>query len=168
METFERFLCYNLEFNLYTEFVIDMFEKRYLIKSQGKVLLQNLAKGIGLSVYGDKIRKDINKDYRCVTETWMRESFDDRVKEWFPLKNDNLFVKLEEDEGVDDCDKAKPINTMPFHFGSYILSHSKRLVHNVIKQICGFFNNSIYYTDNDSLFVHKKYSSSLVDSGLVG
>ena len=51
----------------------------------------------------------------------MREKFDDRVKVWFPLQNGNLKVKLEDNEGVDDYDKAKSKNTMPFHFGSYIL-----------------------------------------------
>ena len=55
----------------------------------------------------------------------MREKFDDRVKEWFPLKNGNLIVKLEDDEGIDDYDKAKSINTMPCHFVSNISSHSK-------------------------------------------
>ena len=44
LEVFEGFFCHNLEFNPYTEFVTDMFEKRDLLKSQGKDLLQNLAK----------------------------------------------------------------------------------------------------------------------------
>ena len=168
LEVYEGFFCYNLEFNPYTEFVTDMFQKRDLFKSQGKDLLQNLAKKIGLSVYGGNIRKDINEEYKCVTENWMRENFDDRVKEWFPLKNGNLIVKLEDDEGVDDFDKAKSINTMPSHFGSYILSHSKRLMNSVIKQIDGFYNNNIYYTDTDSLYIHKKYWSTLVEKGFVG
>ena len=43
LEVFERFFCYNLEYNPYTEFVIDMFGKRDSFKSQGKDLLQNLA-----------------------------------------------------------------------------------------------------------------------------
>ena len=145
-----------------------MFEKRDLFKSQGKDLLQNIAKKIGLSVYGGNIRKDINEEYKCVTETWMKENFDDRVKEWFPLENGNLIVKLQDDEGVDDYDKAKSVNTMPSHFGSFILSHSKRLMNDVIKQIDGFYNNSIYYTDTDSLYIHKKYWSNLVDNGFVG
>ena len=99
----------------------------------------------------------------------MRENFDDRVKEWFSLKNGNLIVKLEDDEGVDDYDKAKSVNTMPSHFGSYILSHSKRLMNAVFNQIGGFYNNtSIYNTDIDSLYTHKKYWSDLVDNGFVG
>ena len=98
----------------------------------------------------------------------MKENSDDRVKEWFPLKNGNLIVKSEDDEGVDDYDKAKSINTMPSHFGSYILSHSKRLMNYVIEEIDGFYNNNIYYTDTDSLYIHKKYWSTLFEKGYVG
>ena len=57
---------------------------------------------------------------------------------------------------------------MPSHFGIYILSHSKRLIHDVIKQIDGSYKNSVYYTDTDSLYIHKNYWSSLVDNGFVG
>ena len=168
LEIYEGFFCHNLEFNPYTEFVTDMFEKRDMFKSQGKDLLQNLAKKIGLSVYGGNIRKDINEENKCGTENWMREKFDDRVKEWFPLKNGNLIVKLEDDEGVDDFDKAKSINTMPSHFGSYILSHSKRLMNVVFHEIDGFYNNMIYYTDTDSGYIHKKYWNKLDEKGYVG
>ena len=98
----------------------------------------------------------------------MRENFDDRVKEWFPLKNGNLIVKLEDDEGVDDFEKAKSVNTMPSRFGSSISSHSKRLVKDVIKKTNGLYNNSTYYTDTDSLYIHKKYWSTLVEKGCVG
>ena len=44
LEVYEGFFCHNLEFNPYTEFVTDMFQKRDMFKSQGKYLLQNLAK----------------------------------------------------------------------------------------------------------------------------
>ena len=94
LEVFEGFLCHNLEYNLYIEFVPDMLVKRDLYKPQGKDLHQNLAKKIGFSVYGGIIRKDINEEYKCVTENWMTENFDDRVKVWFSLKNSNLIVKL--------------------------------------------------------------------------
>ena len=58
--------------------------------------------------------------------------------------------------------------TMPSHFGSNLLSHRKRLMNEVIKQINGFYNNSIYCTDTDSLYIHKKYWSDLIDKGFVG
>ena len=168
LEVFEGMFSHNLEFNPYTEFVTDMFQKRDLFKSQGKDLLQNLAKKIGLSVYGGNIRIDINEEYKCVTENWMRENFDDRIKEWFPLKNGNFIVKLEDDEGVDDYNKAKSINTMPSHFGSFILSHSKRLMNDVFREIDGFYSNNIYYGDTDSGYIHKKHWSTLVEKGFVG
>ena len=100
----------------------------------------------------------------------MKENFDDRVKEWFPLKNGILIVKLQDDEGVDDFNIAKAINTMPSHFGSNILSHSKRLMNNVIviNQIDGFFTNTIFYRDTDSLYMHKNHWSTLVEKGFVG
>ena len=168
LDIYEGFFCHNLEFNPYTKFVTDMFQKRDMFKSQGKDLLQNLAKKMGLSVYGGNIRKDINEEYKCVTENWMRENFDDRVKEWFPLKNGNFIVKLEDDGGFDDYDKAKSINTMPSHFGSYILSHSKRLMNDVFREIDGFYSNNIYYGDTDSGYIHKKHWSTLVEKGFVG
>ena len=168
LEVFEGFFCQNLEFNPYTELVTDMFEKRDLFKSQGKDLLQNLAKKIGLSVYGGNIRKDINEAYKCVNENWMKEIFDDRVKEWFPLKNGNIIVKLQDDERVDDFHKAKSINTMPSHFGSCILSHSKRLMNDVFREIDGFYSNNIYYGDTDSGQIHKKHWSTLFEKGYVG
>ena len=85
----------------------------------------------------------------------MKENFDNRIKEWFPLKNNNFIVNLENDEGIDDYNKAKSMNTMPSHFGSNILSHTKRIMNDVIKQTDGFYNNNIYYTDTDSLHIHK-------------
>ena len=97
----------------------------------------------------------------------MRENFDDRVKEWFPLKNGNLLNKLEDDESVDDCDKAKLVNTMPSHIGSY-LSHGKRLMNDVFREINGFYRNCIYYGDTDSGYIHKKHWSTLVEKGFVG
>ena len=168
LKVFEGFFCHNLDYNAHIGLVTDMFEKRDLLKLQGKDLLQNLAKKIRLSVYGGEIRKDMNEKYKCVTDSWMRGNFDDRVTERFPLKNVTLIVKLEDDEGVGDYDKGKSVNTMPSHFGSYILSHSTRWMNDVIKQIGGFFINSIYCTDTGSLYMHKIYWSDLVDNGFVG
>ena len=74
LEVFEGFLCHNLESNPDTEFVNDMFEKRVLNRSQGKDLLQDLAKRIGLSIYDGNISKNINEEYKCVTEGWLREN----------------------------------------------------------------------------------------------
>ena len=168
LEVYDGVFCHNLGNNTYTVFVTDMFEKGDKFKSQRRDLLQNLAKNISLSVCGGNIREGINEEYKCVTENWMSENFDDRVKQWFPLKNGNLIIKIEDDEGVDDFDKTQSANTMPFLFRSFILSHSKRLMNDVIRQIDDFYNNSIYYGDTDSVYIHKKYWDDLVDKGFIG
>ena len=148
--------------------LICLKKKRDLFKSQRKGFFQNLAKKIDLSVYGGNIRKDINEENKCVTEHWMKENFDDRVKKTSPLKNGNLIIKLQNDEGADDFDKPRSINTMPSLFGSCILSHSKKVMNEVIKQMGGFCKNSIYYGDTDNMYIHKKYWVDLVDNGFVG
>ena len=60
-----------------------------------------------MSVNGANCRKDKNEYQKSVTDTCMREVFDDVIREWFPSKNGNFIVKLHDDEGGDDYDKAK-------------------------------------------------------------
>ena len=48
--------------------LLKCLKERDFFKSQGKDLLQNLAKKIDLSVYGGNIGKDIKEEYKCVTE----------------------------------------------------------------------------------------------------
>ena len=63
------------------------------------------------------LEKTLTKNINGV-ETWLRDNFDDRVKEGFPMKNGHLIVKLEKDRRIDNYDKAKSVNTMPSRFGS--------------------------------------------------
>ena len=58
---------------------------------------------------------------------------------------------------------------MPSHFfGNYALSHSKRLMNDVFREMDGFYSNNIYYGDTDSGYMHKKHWSTLVEKGFVG
>ena len=59
-------------------------------------------------------------------------------------------------------------NTLPSHSGAFILSNSKRIMNNFIREINGFYNNSIYYGDTDSLYIEKKYWDVLDKAKLVG
>ena len=79
----------------------------------------------------------------------MKENFDVRVKDWFLLKNGNLIVKLEDDEGFDDNGTAKSKNTMPSHIRSLILLHSKRLMNDVFREKDSFYSKKLYYGDTD-------------------
>ena len=81
----------------------------------------------------------------------MRIIFDDWVKDWFAFKNGNLTGRLEDDKFVDDYYNTKSIKAIPSRFCSYILSHTQRLMNDVIKPIDGFNNNGFYYTDSNFL-----------------
>ena len=59
-------------------------------------------------------------------------------------------------------------NTPPAHFGGFILSNSKRNMIEFIREINGFYNNGIYYGDNDSLYKEKKYWDVLDKTKMIG
>ena len=89
----------------------------------------------------------------------MKTEFDDRVKDYCKLANDNYIVKLSLDEGIDKEIEDK--NTMPSQLGASILSNSKRIMNNFVRIIDGFKNNNVYYQDTDSLYIEKKQSNIL-------
>ena len=98
----------------------------------------------------------------------MKTEYDDRVKEYIPLKNGNYLVNVKDHNGVDDNGVSRKVNSQPFQFGSLILSHSKRLMKDVILAVDGFENNKIYYGDTDSVYIHKNDYNMLIEKGLVG
>ena len=117
--------------------------------------MQGLVKLIINSLYGVQLRRDINESYYCISETWMRTEFDENVFDYWKLPNGNYIVKMKKDDGLnDDCDFK---NTLPAVLGSFILSNSKRIMNNFIREINGIYKNSIYHGDTDSLYVEKKY-----------
>ena len=98
----------------------------------------------------------------------MKTEYDDRVKEYIHLKNGKYLVNVKDHDGVDDNGVSKKVNSQPFQFGSLMLSHSKRLMNDVIMALDCFKNNKIYYGDRDSLYIHKNdYKKMLVEKGLV-
>ena len=88
------------------------------------------------SLYGVQKRKDFNESNYCKSETWMKTGFDEIVLEYWRLPNGNYIVKMKKDDGLDDdCDIK---NTLPAVLGAFILSNSKRIMNNFIRQINGF------------------------------
>ena len=81
----------------------------------------------------------------------MKTEFDDRVKELFPLKNENITVKLQDHGGVDDNGYSKKNNSQPCRLGSFLLCHSKQSRNDIILAIGGFKSNKNYYSDTDSI-----------------
>ena len=128
--------------------------------------MQALVKLIMNSLYGVQIRKDINESYHCKSEIWMKTKFDENVLDYWRLPNGNYTVKMKKDDGLDDdCDIK---NTLPSVLGAFILINGKRIMNNFIREINGFYINSIYYGDTDSLYIEKKYWDVLDKANLVG
>ena len=97
----------------------------------------------------------------------MDREYDKSVKEILPLQNGNFIVKKHIHEGKDDFGLANKINTVPSHLGSYILSHSKRLMNEVIIYIHGFYSKNKFYGDTDSIYIHKNEWNKLVEGGFI-
>ena len=156
----------NFKISPFRKVIEKLFALRQKYKDEKNDLMQGLVKLIMNSLYGVQIRKDINESYHCKSETWMKTEFDENVLDYWKLPNGNYIVKLKKDDGLDDdCDIK---NTLPAVLGAFILSNSKRIMNNFIREINGFYNNIIYYTDCDSLYIEKKYWDVLEKANLVG
>ena len=118
------------------------------------------------SLYGVQIRRDIDQSYKRKSQHWMETEYDDNVLDFWRLPNGNYIVNLKKDDGLDGDKEAK--NILPRHIGAFLLSNSKRNMNNFFREINGFYNNSIYYGDTDSLSVEKKYWVVLDKANLVG
>ena len=118
------------------------------------------------SIYGQTIRRDIEDEFCCKTEYWMKTEYDERVKDYWKLPNGDYIVQLSLDEGIDGEIDNK--NTMPSQLGAFILSNSKRIMNNFVEVIGGFKTNNVFYQDTDSLYIEKKHWNVLNAVGCVG
>ena len=118
------------------------------------------------SLYGVKIRREINESYYCKSESWMKTQFDEFVLVYWKLPNGNYIVKLKKDDVLDgDCDIK---NTLRAVSGDFFLSNSERVMNTFIKEINGFYKNNIDYTDTDRLYIVKKIWDVLDKTNSVG
>jgi len=96
----------------------------------------------------------------------MKTDYNEHVLDYWKLPDENYIVKMKKDDGLDDdCDNK---NTLPAHLGAFIFSNSKRIMNNFIREIYGFYNINIYYSDTDSLYIEKKHWDVLDKAKLVG
>ena len=115
-----------------------MRNERSNFKEENTSLLQTLTKKVFNSVYCGCIGKDIEESHKCVSHSWITNEYDDSVIERFPLKNENIMLKRKDKEGVEDEGISKKVNCQPCQKGWVILSHSKRLMNDVILALDGF------------------------------
>ena len=143
-----------------------LFAFRQKYKDEHNDLMQGLVKLIMNSLYGVPIRKDIDQSYKCKSQHWMETEYDDNVLDYWKLPNGKYIVKLKKDDSLDGDSDVK--NTLPSQLGAFILSDSKRIMNKFIREINGFYNNSIYYGDTDSLYIENKYWDVLDRANIVG
>ena len=167
LKVYEGIFCESLDYNPYVDFVLDMSKKRNEHKKNGNDLSSTQVKKIQNSVYGSNVRRDVLDKFCCVSDEWIDSEYDKSIKEIVPLENGVYIVKKHIREGKDDFGLANKINTMPSHMGSYILSHSKRLMNEVIEHIDGFYKKNIYYSDTDSIYIHKNDFNILDRDGFI-
>ena len=73
---------------------------------------------------------------------------------------------MKNDDSLDGKNNVK--NTLLSHLGAFILSNRKRNMNNFIREINGFYNNSIYYGEAESLYREEKYWDVLDKANSVG
>ena len=95
----------------------------------------------------------------------METEYNDNVLRFWRLPNGNNIVKLKKDDGLEGNNDVN--KTLPSHLGAFILSNSKRIRKSLIREINGFYNNSFYYGDTDSLYIENKYWDVLDKTNLV-
>ena len=71
------------------------------------------------------------------------------------LRNEIYIVKVKKDKGLDD-DGLGIKKTAPALLGAFISGNSKEIVINFDREINGFYNNNVYYTDTDSQYTERK------------
>ena len=120
------------------------------------------------SIYRFSIRSDVFYTYKCVASSWMQTGHDENVVEWFPLKNENMMVKVKDHDGLDDNGYSKKLNSQPCHLGSFNLSESKRFLNDVSLSLDGFINSKIYYSDTDSIYIHRNDYKLLQKQRMIG
>ena len=85
----------------------------------------------------------------------MKKEFDENVLDYWKIPNENYNTRMKKDDGLDDdCDIK---NTLYAVLGAFILGNSRRITRKYIREINGFYKNSIYYGDTDSLYIEKKF-----------
>ena len=156
----------NFKVSPFRKVIEQLFSLRQKYKDEHNDLMQRLVKLIMNSLYGVQIRKDIDQSYKCTSQHWMETEYDENVLDYWRLPNGNYIVKIKKDDGSEGDNDVK--NTLPSHLGAFILSNSKRIMNDFIREINGFYNNSIYYGDTDSLYIEKKYWDVLDKANLVG
>ena len=121
--------------------------------------MQKLVKIFVNSLYGENNRNDFTEECNSKSEHWMSTEYDERVLEHWKLPTRDYIKKLKQNDGLESETNLK--NTMPAHLGSYILSISKRINSNFLREIDGLKMNNVFHTNTDSLYIEREHWDGL-------
>ncbi|ESO91852.1 hypothetical protein LOTGIDRAFT_163211 [Lottia gigantea] len=131
-------------------------------KREGNIVGSNCVKLLGNSLYGKSIQKDRNTRNHLWNEVTFQTNYE--------KINDTQYLvetEIEEKEITAEDHSTKSTGVTPSHLGSFVLSHSKKIMNNFIHVINGFYQPEIYYTDTDSLYISSRNWDKLNRAGLV-
>ena len=121
----------NFKISPFKKIIDELFALRQKYKDEGNEVMQLLVQLIVDALYGEFLRKEILESYKCKSELWMMTEYDERVIDYEKVNNGNYIVKLKDDEGLQD--EVKKVNTLPLQLVVFILSNSRRIMNNFIR-----------------------------------
>ncbi|ESO89867.1 hypothetical protein LOTGIDRAFT_164555 [Lottia gigantea] len=147
--------------------ILDDLRNKY--KRESNIVGSNCMKLLGNSLYGKSIQKDRKTRNHLWNEVTFQAYFDSHVKNYEKINDTQYFVEteIEEKELNAEDHSTKSTRLTPSHLGSFVLSHSKKIMNNFIHVINGFYKPEIYYTDTDSLYISSRNWDKLNRAGLV-
>ncbi|ESO91456.1 hypothetical protein LOTGIDRAFT_153900 [Lottia gigantea] len=151
----------------YRDYILILRDLRNKYKREGNIVGSNCMKLLGNSLYGKSIQKDIFTTRHLWNEATLQANFDSRVKTYEKINDTQYIVETEIEEKEITTEDSKSIRLTPSHLGSFLLSHSKKIMNNFIHVINGFYKPEIYYTDTDSLYISSNNWKKLNRAGLV-
>ena len=102
------------------------------------------------SLCGVQTWKDIDELYKCKSEHWIQTEYDDNVLDCWILPNGDYFVNIKKDDVFEGESDVR--NTLPCHLGAFTRG-KKRIMKTFFWEINGFYNDSLYYGDTDSIYI---------------
>ncbi|ESO82642.1 hypothetical protein LOTGIDRAFT_155656 [Lottia gigantea] len=109
--------------------------------------------------------KDITTSRHLWSEATLKANYDSHVKSYEKVNDSQYIVEINEEEK--EFIPPKSTRLTPSHLGSFVLSHSKKIMNNFIRVIDGSYKPEIYYTDTDSLYISSSNWDKLNEAGLV-
>ncbi|ESP03256.1 hypothetical protein LOTGIDRAFT_171603 [Lottia gigantea] len=141
----------------YRDYILILKDLRNKYKRKGNIVGSNCMKLLGNSLYGKSIQKDRNTSNRSLWNgVTFQANFDSHVKNYEKINDTQYFVEIQIEEKEITAEDSKSTRLTPSHLGSFVLSHSKKIMNNFIHVINGFNKPEIYYTDTDSLYISSR------------